>query len=576
MIPDVGHPLKAIAAHGPFLLVVIPLVGALLVRLSARFGDETVRRTAVTNVLLSTAVAVNLLVHFRTESPAGVYPGDSFRFQMASAAVFEAAPAADSAPLRESRSRGDIRIQSVEAPPPFLPLVRGGKGGAPPLLRVAVGVDGLNVWFLLLIPLAMLPAVANAGRGAKPAGRLAALLLLESFLLGVFAALDVVFFLVCLELAMVCLVFLLGRGSAPGERRELAGFTTLQLAGGLLIAAALAASVIAHQWLMAGEFSRHHPPTFSITRVTGELPPGNDNEELSNAYWATLEPLLFALFALGFLLKAAAFPFHRLLCSEGKLPPAFVAIPLYAVWPCIGVYGYLRLAAAICPSSTAAYGGFLSAVLLFGGVYCGLIAASRRSLADVVKYAGVAHVSVAFASAARLGVDGLTAAVFLLISHLGGMVWLLFSTHAGRVESVVGSTRYRLFIVAAAVGLPGFAGFVGWWLCVRGLIAAGSPVSAIAAIAVWVLIVRGLLAADPPAGHAAEQPRAVAYVLPVIFLLSAFGLAPQFVVDRSAGTLKRIARPVSNAIEGEATGTARTASGEVRATPHRSGRGGGG
>lgn len=519
---------QAMAAHGPFLLFVLPLVGALLTRSTARFGDDAVLRTALSNVALSIAVACNLLLHFEVEPPVNVAAGDPYRFQMAGEAVFESTDGEQTSNTA-ARRRGNVTIQAAQ------PARR-----SPSLMRIAVGVDGLSVWFVVLIPLVMLPAVLSAVGMRDCAGRLTAVLLLETALIGVFASVDIVFFLICLELSGLLLLFASGRFTLPGQRRDAIAAGLVQLAGSLCLWLAVAGTVIAHQWVTAGEFVENQPLTFSIIRLTGELPPGDGRP--GNAWWHSLEPFLFAMYAIGFLLKGTAFPFHRPMCGEGELPPAFIAIPVYAIAPCVGVYGFLRLAVAVCPWSAVHNAEVLSAVLLLGGLNSGLVAATRRGLAEAVKYASVAHIGLAFASAVQLSRAGVTAAVFLLIAHLAGLSLLILAGDSR--HTMFARPLPRALAALAFIGVPGSVGFVGLWLSVEGFLSLGMPFSAACVPATLLFSAWGLIrATQPRADDAPAQPVArPATVMPIALILVAFGVAPQFIVDRTAAVAKRISR----------------------------------
>ena len=524
MIEAGGRLLQSIAAHGPFLLFVLPLVGALLVRLSRRFGEETVRRTAYANIALSIAVALNLLVHFQPESPKRVQRGDGFRFQSASQAAFELLPAEDDqAGNNQNNGTSDPEKKSRRQSA---------------LLRIAVGVDGFSLWFVVLIPLVTLPAIDSAGRGEQAAGRLVALLLLESLLLGAFAAVDALFFLICVELGGLVLLMAAGRWSAPRQRPEAIVAVVWHLVGTLAIGFALAATVVAHQWTAAAEFAGDQPLTTFIESLTDDLPPADGR--IGNPYWHALEPFVFVAFAIGFLLKAAAAPMLCGRSSETGLPAAFVAIQMYAVAPCLGVYGYLRFAASIGNWSAGHNATTMSAWIIGWGIYCGLMAATRRRLGDALKFAASAHIAVALLSAAQMNRDGVTAAMFHLITHIVVITLLILLVR--RRPAVRSYSPTRVLCVAALIGLPGSASFVGNWWMLRGFVSNESWFLATASLVILVLCAWGLLSADEsePSDEEPSPPSGGTFAVVLGFVVLTFGIVPQFVIERSAATVKRV------------------------------------
>lgn len=520
MIEAAGRLLHSIAAHGPFLLFVLPVVGALLVRLSRRFGEETVRRTAYANIALSIAVALNVLLHFQPESPTKIRRGDGFRFQSASQASFELLPAKDETEREESTNLSkDPKRQ-------------------PALLRIAVGVDGFSVWFVALIPLVTLPAIDIAGRGEQAAGRLVALLLLESLLLGAFAAVDALFFLICLELAGLVLLVAAGRWSAPQQREEAVAAGIWRLAGSLAIGLALAATVIAHQWTAAGDVGDNQPLTLLIESLTDDLPPADGR--IGNPYWHALEPFVFVAFAIGCLLKAASAPMLCGRTAETGLPAPFVAIPMYAVVPCLGVYGYLRFAASVGNWSAGHNAATMSVFIVCCGLYCGLIAATRRKFADAVKYAASAHAAITFLAAAQMGREGVTAALFHLVTHMLVVALLVLLAH--RPPANGSNSLARTLCVGALISLPGSASFVGNWWMLRGFVWNGSWFIAACSLLILTLCAWGLLFAVESESPATEpaQPSSGVFAVVLGFIVLTLGIVPQFVIERSASTVKRI------------------------------------
>jgi len=541
--------LDTIAEHGPFLLFVLPVIGCGLVWASAPLGSEVVRRTALTNVVLSLLLSGWMLVCFQPESQGMQSVGvRGFQFQMTGQAAVELEldgippPGDDKAPRnlpsQQTSTDADATRTSRDAT----------RGVA--LLRVAVGVDGLSVWFPGLLALLMLPVVHQAGRARKPASRLCLLLLLQAAFVGVFAAIDFVMFVLCLEAATILLFVLGGRYGSPTERTEMVPLIVGQFAGSLLIFFALSSAAVAHQWLTADNALESRRLTFSFIQLTAELPYRPDGETAGNIppveFWSTVEPLIYGTLVLGLLIKSAVVPFHGRLGSAGRLWPVWVAVPAYAVLPCVGVYGYLRLAASMCPQSAAGFGPWLTTLLLVGSGFCVLIALVQNNLRNVLAYASAAHIGIAFAAAAGGHPAGTTAAVLHLITHMAGFALLVLTgdraerelsdaeatdipddvpEDRGRPEvgnSPAGPGRWGTFshvyliAVFAVIGIPGLCGFPALWLTLLGFLQGSSTAYAVTAagstVAVFVLLASALLRPHGPAqshrGASAQSRRA--------------------------------------------------------------------
>lgn len=577
------------AEHATFLLFVLPIIGAVLVLASAPLGADVARRTALTNVLLSLGIALTMVVRFET-------PPSDGPFQMASTAKLEPGAAA-----RKRNRRESVNPTSGASTP------SNGRGqdrnAPPPLLRIAVGVDGLSLWLMLAIPAAMLPAILLAGRNAHPVGRLATLLLLQASLVGAFAALDAIFFIVCLESSSLLLFGVVGRWGGVANRRGVVHFAVEQIAGSLLVLFGLAAAVIAHQWMYAGSAGPDSELTWSLVRLAAELPPAATEESAASQFWSFWEPIVYTALVLGLLLKSGTFPFHGQFGLRAGSWPPIAAIAGFGVQPCLCVYGYLRLVAPICPVAACELGPSLAAVSIAGALYCALLALTQTDLPRTIGYAALAHSALALGCAASASPAGMTAAILLLIVHAAGFALLFFVAdaagirtepgsvgHAGRSPEierqrskdgddpadrpVTSSARFpsrrsaALFVVAslAIVGFPGLSGFPALWLGIAGFSQTGRFAAAAAVVIVHLLLAAALLprglqrrrpeetevaplagsSVTPKAenGSRAGRPFALADLAattPALAVLIAFGLAPQFVVDRAAPPLKDVA-----------------------------------
>ncbi|MFQ5732663.1 MAG: proton-conducting transporter membrane subunit [Planctomycetaceae bacterium] len=544
----VDDTLTLLAGHATFLLLVLPVIGAILVLVSALWGADVARRTALTNVLFSVAVVVAMLARFEPNPTND--DGTPRRFQMASEAAFEfgvRGPDADSA---TSPATG--------------------------LLRGVVGVDGLSLWFVALIPLVTLAAVHFSPNENNAAGLLSLILLLEAALVGVFAGLNVIFFAVCLEVSSLLFQLIVGFRGAPEHRRGIASLAAWQIAGGLPVFLGLTMLVSAHLWVTGAATGDTPTLTFSLPVLVAELRAsiGSLPPSVSH-YWSLAETLLFWSLMLGFATTAALFPFHGRFCKATPPWPMSAAVTAYGAFPAVGVYGVLRLVVPICESSVAASGGLLIGLLLAGAVYCGLLAVGQSNLKRTVAYAAAAHTGLTMAAALSTTAAGFSGAVLQLVCRLAAFGLLAailpvlaarygtleIRAHGGLAKRFPGIAGVYFLAVLGLSGLPGLCGFPALWLTIGGFAAAVEGVAApLAALAVHGLLAWALLSAGqrifwgPVRETVRDVGTAVPFqtgdgvapqfaatdwreadllaIAPLVVVLVGLGLAPQFVADR--------------------------------------------
>jgi NADH-quinone oxidoreductase subunit M len=550
--------LPLIARHGTFLLLVLPVVGAMLVVLSAPWGREIVLRTALTNAGIAIAVALLMLIAFDPSPTTGKDAADHVpRMQMASSSDLEGG--ADSEATASERP-GRSPARAI-------------------LLRIDVGVDGISLWFVVLMPLVALAAIIHARHERHLTALLAMLLLLQASLTGLFAALNVVQFVVCLEASTLLLVLLIGRWGGPEHRREVVPMAAFQLTGSLLVFFGLMMMVVSHAWLTGLTVPKGTPPTFnfSLVALVGELPllAGEDSPRSAYPGWNSAEAIIFWSLLVGFAIKSAVFPFHRGSCSASGAWPACVGVFAYGVFPCVGIYSFLRTAVPVCEHALATNSSSLIVLLLLGSIYCAMLALAQSELKRTLAYVSVAHTGLAFATALSRSASGISGAMFHLIGHVAAFSLLVavvaaierryatleiraFGGLSGRLPRVAAAFFVAVF---ALCGLPGLSGFPAVWQTLIGLLQGPDLKQPSLLNGMMSLLVVGLLAwtflrtgqrifwgsrreplqddgffmppgAAPPKGIRDWGPpeRIVATLMAAVLL--AVGLAPQFVADR--------------------------------------------
>jgi len=344
-----------------------------------------------------------------------------------------------------------------------------------------VGVDGISLWLILLTALLVPVAVVASWRLVShwPVEDVRAyffwLLALETGVLGVFAAVDMILFFVFWEAMLVPAYFLIGRWG--GERRVYATtkFFLYTIAGSALMLVAILV-------LAALGFQQTGELTFDLLALSA-LPLGFD-----------VEVWLFLAFALAFAVKAPVWPFHS------WLPPAYVESPtpvtilLAGLLSKMGIYGLIRFCIPLFPDALAAARPWIWPLVVVGIVYASLVALVQSDMKRLVAYSSMAHVGIIVAGVLAANVQGVQGALIQSVSH-GITVSALFliveflavrrgtseiETFGGVWHSMPLLGTLALTAMMASVGLPGLSAFPGEFTLLLGLFRE-SPVAAAAA-----------------------------------------------------------------------------------------------
>jgi NADH-quinone oxidoreductase subunit M len=417
-------------------------------------------------------------------------------------------------------------------------------------IKYSVGVDGIALVLIaliaLLVPVVLLASwdaveqMDTSGKDAPLAGRgsvrafFAWLLVLETMMIGVFAATDVFLFYVFFEAMLVPMYFLIG--SYGGARRSYAAvkFLLYSLFGGLLMLVAVIALYV--------ESTKQGAGTFSFQELT--------QLELSH----TMEVWLFLGFFLAFAIKAPLFPFHTWLPDAGAEAPTGGAVLLVGVLDKVGTFGFLRYCLPLFPWAARELAPYVIALSVIGILYGALLAMGQKDLKRLVSYTSVAHFGFiglgcfAFTTQAGTGAvlymvnHGLsTGALFLVVGFLvdrGKSRLIPDYQGVAKVAPVLGG----MFFVAglSALALPGLSTFISEFLVLLGTftrykVAAVLATLGIVLAALYVLLayqrtMQGpLLAANATIKDL--KAREVVALAPLIAVMLVLGFYPKPVID---------------------------------------------
>ena len=336
-------------------------------------------------------------------------------------------------------------------------------------INFSFGVDGIA---LVLIALAatLVPVVILGGwdEGLESQGSVkgyfALILVLESLMVGVFAATDVFLFYVFFEAMLIPVYFMIGRYGGPQRSYAAVKFLIYSLVGGLfMLASLIGLYVVSAQITGTG--------TFDFTTLVGlDIDPD-------------VQKLLFLGFFLAFAIKAPLWPFHTWLPDAAGQAQPGTSVLLIGVLDKVGTFGMIRYCLEIFPAASIFYAPAVISIAVIGIFYGAFVALKQTDLRRLFAYSSISHFGFialgifVFTSAGHTGsmvymvAHGLsTAGLFIVAGYLmtrrGGSSQLSSFGGVNKVAPVLAG----FFLIAAlsSLALPGMVSFIGEFLVLLG------------------------------------------------------------------------------------------------------------
>jgi NADH-quinone oxidoreductase subunit M len=440
--------------------IFLPLVGVAIIALLAPFGAAIVRQSALLTAVITLVMAAVLIVGFMQSC--------------------------------ESSPESCANFAGIDVP--WL------GGHSLVNIQFSVGLDGLSVWLFGLSALLTLTSVLISWDSIRerPAAFFAMLLLLETGMLGVFVARDIILFYVFFEFTLIPLFFLIGVWGSEERRHAAMKFFIFTFAGSVLTFLGLLTIVL---WQYSN--SPTHELTFSIPRLTEMLaarPLPND------AAHGHLQMIVFlALFA-GFAIKVPLFPLHTWLPLAHTQAPAAGSVLLAGILLKIGAYGFLRFSLPMLPEAAAICIPWLLWLAVIGIVYGALLALAQADMKRLIACSSVSHLGFCMLGVFALNTVAVQGGVLQMINHglstgaLFALIGMLYERYHTRAIADLGGiarrmprlTFFMLLFTFSSIGLPGLNGFAGEFPILLGMFQRGCA-QAPAALG-WQLLVIAVLA----------------------------------------------------------------------------------
>jgi NADH-quinone oxidoreductase subunit M len=420
-----------------------------------------------------------------------------------------------------------------------------------------MGVDGISMLFVILttflMPLCILASWESIEKRVK--AYMIAFLLLETLMIGVFCALDIVLFYVFFEAGLIPMFIIIGVWG--GKRRVYASFKFFlyTLAGSVLMLLAIMA-----MFFQSGT-------TDIPTLLTHDFP-------------ASMQTWLWLAFFASFAVKMPMWPVHTWLPDAHVEAPTAGSVILAAILLKMGGYGFLRFSLPMFPIASEMFAPLVFALSVVAIIYTSLVALMQEDMKKLIAYSSVAHMGFVTMGIFAMNQEGVQGAIFQMLSHglVSGALFLCvgviydrmhtrdIDAYGGLVNNMPKYATVFMIFTMANVGLPGTSGFVGEFLTMLGVFRvntwvaffAATGVVLSAAYALWLYrrVIFGALTKDSLKGLLDLSTREKVIIYPLAVLVIFFCVYPAPVFDATAASVKALVTNVTASIDTAQTAAA--------------------
>ena len=408
-------------------------------------------------------------------------------------------------------------------------------------MNYRMGVDGISMLFVILTTFLMPFCILASWRAIDTRVKeyMVAFLALETLMIGVFTALDLILFYVFFEAGLIPMFLIIGVWG--GQRRVYAAFKFFlyTLLGSVLMLLAM----MAMYW-EAG--------TTSIPDL------------LAHPFPPSMQTWLWLAFLASFAVKLPMWPVHTWLPDAHVEAPTAGSVVLAAILLKMGGYGFLRFSLPMFPLASNELAPLIYALSIVAIIYTSLVALMQEDMKKLIAYSSVAHMGFVTMGIFTMTAQGVQGGIFQMLSHgiVSGALFLCVGViydrmHTRQIDAYEGLVNRMpwyafafMVFTLANVGLPGTSGFIGEFLTLVGAFQVNTWVAALAttgvilsaAYALWLYarVIFGKLEKPSLAGILDLGLREKAILVPLVALTILFGVYPQPIIDVTAASVDQL------------------------------------
>ena len=410
-------------------------------------------------------------------------------------------------------------------------------------LQYKMGVDGISILFVMLTTFLMPLVIASCWNVTiRVKEYMVAFLLLETLMLGVFMALDLVLFYLFFEAGLIPMFLIIGIWGGKNRIYASFKFFLYTFLGSVLMLVAMVAMFSA-----AGTTDIPTLMTFTFETENFSI--------LGVQIIGGMQTLMWLAFFASFAVKMPMWPVHTWLPDAHVQAPTAGSVVLAAILLKMGGYGFLRFSLPMFPVGSEVMGPMVLWLSAIAIVYTSLVALVQEDMKKLIAYSSVAHMGFVTMGIFAVNQQGLDGAIFQMISHgfISGALFLCvgviydrmhtreIDAYGGLVNRMPAYALIFMFFTMANVGLPGTSGFVGEFLTLVGIFQVNTWVAAVAtsgvifsaAYALWLYrrVVMGDLIKESLRTITDMGTRERVIFAPLVFMTLLLGVYPALVLD---------------------------------------------
>ena len=338
-----------------------------------------------------------------------------------------------------------------------------------------VGIDGISILFIILTTFITPLCILSVNNTIKNRLRdfLIAILVMESFMIGVFCALDLFVFYLFFEAGLIPMFLIIGIWGGPRRVYSAFKFFLYTLLGSVLLLVA----IISIYWITG------------TTDVVQLYELGID---------VKFQNLLWLAFFSSFAVKTPMWPFHTWLPDAHVEAPTAGSVLLAAILLKMAGYGFIRFSLGLFPLASEFFTPLIYTLSVIAIIFTSLIALMQEDMKKLIAYSSVAHMGFVTLGVFTIKQQGIEGSIIQMISHglvsaalflCVGVVYdrmhsTLINTYGGIVSIIPKYSVLFMLFTLAALGLPGTSGFIGEFLILMGVFRDNFLVAVIASFGV--------------------------------------------------------------------------------------------